>query len=279
MTSTKLATDPYTISDDGHIIGHDGFVVPKDFAEFYDRFPSHVRRFVRWKRTPVEDREDCEQQLLMHLMTLPGDSKLRQAGCRDRIEAFRPDAYGASEKRFFGYVNHCLRNHYSQWRRVFSNPVRSAVEPFDEGYVYSQVSKWFSASRIPYPDQSVMVAEFLAFVEEHNPELISVLNTIGQAETFIDAQRMLGMTEKLFLRARNRLVVLYEHFELGEVPPRQRKVYLIGVRCKRAQHCWNQGRMLTRKAEAAHNTEKRVRLLNQAIAYLLEASALYRAMP
>jgi len=273
-------SDPFTISEDGHIVGHDGFVIPKDFAEFYAWFPQYVRNFVRWNPAPFADREDREQQLLMHLMTLPEDSKFRQAGCRDRIEAFRPDACGASEKRFFWYIDHCLRNHYySQWRRVAANPVRRPGEPFDERYVYSQVSRWFSASRIPSAEQTAIVAEFLTFVEEHNPELIPVLNTISQTETFIDAQRTLGMTEKLFQRARNRLVVLYEHFELGEVPPRQRKVYLMGVRCKRAQHCWNQGRKLTRKAEAARNTEKRVRLLNQAIAYLQEASALYRAMP
>ena len=36
----------YTTSEDGHIIGHDGFVIPKDFAEFYERFPRHVRGFV-----------------------------------------------------------------------------------------------------------------------------------------------------------------------------------------------------------------------------------------
>ena len=42
----KHMREKYTISEDGHIIGHDGFAVPKDFAEFYERFPRHARGFV-----------------------------------------------------------------------------------------------------------------------------------------------------------------------------------------------------------------------------------------
>lgn len=241
--------DPYTISEDGHVVGQDGFVVPKDFAEFYERFPQHVRNFVHahWTHASDTDREDREHELLLHLMTLPADSKFRQPGyngiengCEDRIQVFHPDsAYGASAKRFFWYINHCLRNHYfSQGRKAISNPVRrastmslnsadAAGEIIDEEYVFSRISKEYS-SGCNYNHmlvEGVIVNEFLEYVEEHNPELISVLDVIGAADTFVDAQRMLGMSEKLFLRARNRLVVLHKHFLAGEVPPRQRKVY------------------------------------------------------
>jgi hypothetical protein len=32
--------DLYTISQDGHFIGHDAFVVPRSFEEFYERYPA-----------------------------------------------------------------------------------------------------------------------------------------------------------------------------------------------------------------------------------------------
>ena len=38
-------SDHFTISD-GRCIGSDGFVVPSDFEEFYERFPDYVRKWV-----------------------------------------------------------------------------------------------------------------------------------------------------------------------------------------------------------------------------------------
>ncbi len=37
--------DPFTIRD-ARYIGSDGFVVPRDFGEFYQRFPDYVRKWV-----------------------------------------------------------------------------------------------------------------------------------------------------------------------------------------------------------------------------------------
>lgn len=249
-SSEPKGSDPYTVSEDGHIIGHDGFVVPKNFTEFFDRFPLHVRNFVHahWTHASDTDRRDREQEMLVHLMSLPEDSKYREPGynglengCQDRIQVFHPDsAYGASAKRFFWWLNnYCLRNRYAQrGQKANSNPVcrastmsfgsaDAAGEIIDEDYIFSRVVKdrFYDYNNHRPVEEAVIVNEFLDFVEQHNPELISVLDTIGQADTFVDAQRMLGMTEKLFLRARNRLVVLYKHFRAGEVPPRQRKVY------------------------------------------------------
>ena len=34
-----FAGDPFEYVD-GHYVGHDGFVVPKDFQEFYQRYPN-----------------------------------------------------------------------------------------------------------------------------------------------------------------------------------------------------------------------------------------------
>ena len=36
-----LHGDAYTVRD-GHFVGHDGFIVPNSFSEFYQRFPTYV---------------------------------------------------------------------------------------------------------------------------------------------------------------------------------------------------------------------------------------------
>jgi hypothetical protein len=105
------AGDLYTISEDGHFIGQDGFVVPRSFEGFFERHPRYVRGRVRlcWPNGTDSEREDHESELLIFLMSLPDKSMFRAQGyngfpdgCRDRIQTFNPDlAYGASEPRFF----------------------------------------------------------------------------------------------------------------------------------------------------------------------------------
>lgn len=82
-------SDPFTVVD-GRYIGHDGFVVPKDFGEFYEGFPQHVRNWVGRhvdRSTPKQDVEDWTQDLLIHLHRLPANSEHREAG---RRADFRP---------------------------------------------------------------------------------------------------------------------------------------------------------------------------------------------
>ena len=64
----------------------------------------------------------------------------------------------------------------------------------------------------------------LRFVKNHNPELLEIIRTIQTTDTYGEAQHALGLTERLFIRARSRLVVLYACFDKGTDPPRQRKV-------------------------------------------------------
>jgi hypothetical protein len=41
----ETGTDPFTVRD-ARYVGHDGFVVPKDFDEFDQRFPHYIRKWV-----------------------------------------------------------------------------------------------------------------------------------------------------------------------------------------------------------------------------------------
>jgi len=105
-------------------VGEDGFVVPKDFGEFYERYPLRVRRWV----TKRLDRRfgpdvilDLEQDLLLYLCALPPDSRFRKKGangrpdgCKDVIQCFDPVRhYGATAGRFHNFINVCLANRLS----------------------------------------------------------------------------------------------------------------------------------------------------------------------
>jgi hypothetical protein len=81
-------SDPFTIKD-GRYIGSDGFVVPRDFDEFFERFPDYVRRWVSKhadRSALKEDLEDRTQDLLIHLLNLPQTSKYRESGKKDIVE-------------------------------------------------------------------------------------------------------------------------------------------------------------------------------------------------
>jgi len=120
-------SDPITVVD-GRYVGHDGFVVPRDFDEFYERFPQHVRNWVGRhvdRSTPKQDVEDWTQDLLIYLNCLPANSKHREAGKQDIVQTFDPcKHYGANSSRFFNYINLCLRNKFSTMRSArMKNPI------------------------------------------------------------------------------------------------------------------------------------------------------------
>ena len=98
--------DLYTVSEDGHFIGHDGFVVPRSFEEFFERHPGYVRGRVRllWPNVSSSEREDRESELLIFLMTLPKKSKFRALGYNGppkRLQGPRPDLQSGACPRCF----------------------------------------------------------------------------------------------------------------------------------------------------------------------------------
>ena len=108
--------DPFTF-ENGHFVGHDGFVVPRDFAEFYERFPEYVSNWLckRLRHSACkEEVADWTQELLMHLHSLPSRSKFRLAGKQDVVQTFDPaKMHGANEARFRSFINRCLANKFN----------------------------------------------------------------------------------------------------------------------------------------------------------------------
>src|SRR5208337_2546783 len=112
-TGDKFSIDPAT----GHFIGEDGFRCPRNFEEFWERWPNYIINWTKkrlHKHIVDEDVEDWEMDLLMHMKYLPERSKWRALGKMDVVETFNPELqYGASEKRFRNYINNCLANRFN----------------------------------------------------------------------------------------------------------------------------------------------------------------------
>lgn len=216
------SSDSFTLSADGHYIGHDGFVVPKDFTEFYERYPDYVRNWV-WSKTRESD--DLVQNFLLHLMTLPNPSKYRDMGYTDRIQTFDPvRSYGASQGRFFWYVHVLLLNHYNKTvKRTNIDPLSVGSNvPFgshdrenrlvDESYVAAYNP---SFAYHPHIDEHIGVDEFISFVQEYNPELVPMMDTLVASKSFAEARRNLNMRDNEFERGRSRLARLRTLYDSG----------------------------------------------------------------
>src|SRR5579863_3428970 len=127
VSDENCKADPFTVAD-GRYVGHDGFVVPKNFDEFHERFPQYVRNWVNKhvdRSVPKEDREDWTQDLLIHLRYLPVISKYREDGKLDIVQTFDPHKHhGANAARFFNYINVCLGNKLRSIRsKRMKNPI------------------------------------------------------------------------------------------------------------------------------------------------------------
>jgi hypothetical protein len=80
--------DAYTVRD-GHFVGHDGFIVPNNFSEFYLRFPTYVADWVRRRVrdcVSATEAEDWTQELLLHRQLCP---RARNTAATARRMSFR----------------------------------------------------------------------------------------------------------------------------------------------------------------------------------------------
>jgi len=230
----RLKTDSFTIVDE-HYVGHDGFVVPNDFREFYERFPQHVRNWVGRhvdKCTPRQDVEDWTQDLLAHLCCLPQTSKYREAGKTDIVQTFDPHRhYGASSARFFNYINLCLGNRF---RTMRSTRTKDAIwrsgnfsfsglsDAIDSGQVddefchsHSEHLREGRERQQKQHDARLALAEFSDFVRREDSSLLRAMEAIAATATPGPAAELLGTTIGEFCRMRSRLRQLGRCFHTG----------------------------------------------------------------
>lgn len=232
--------DPFTVVE-GRYIGHDGFVVPKDFGEFYKRFPEHVRTWVGRhvnRRTPKQDVQEWTQELLLHLDCLPAISKHRASGKRDVVQTFDPrKQYGASSTRFFNYINLCLANRF---KTIRSTHIKDAIcrtgnfsfaESADDGdsgladdefcHGHSEHLRSRCQRQAKQWDARHVLAEFSEFVKREDSSLLPAMKVIAAGGT----AGSLGTTEAEFCRMRSRLRQLGTCFQKCERVPKRRRPY------------------------------------------------------
>lgn len=235
--------DPFTIKD-GRSVGSDGFVVPKDFAEFHERFPDYVHRWVcKHAATSAsqEDIEDWTQDLLIHLSRLPLTSKYREAGKEDIVATF--DAlrhYGANEARFRNYINLCLANkfrtmHSKRMKDALCRPGKlslgggEADEDLCAAADFCQKhSAHLRAAQKASEKQShdrAFLQEFLSFVRLADAKALPTIEALMTNGTRGGAAYWLGVAEPEFDRMHTRVRHLARCFVSGEPVPKQRKPY------------------------------------------------------
>src|SRR5579863_2249426 len=236
--------DPRT----GHHIGDDGFRVPKDFIEFYERYPNYIRNWVKKRLsrfTVDEDVEDWTQDLIIHMKYLPQTSKHRKPGANDRmngctdvIETFNPiQQYGASERRFRSYINFCLANKFNTvYSKRNKNPICrqgnvsivTNVDPSHENGEYDVVDDAYchvhsdylsnaTARSMKQYENYLLANEFKRYVEAKEPDLVSVIDAIQQTTSQGEAARMLEISETVFTRYRTRLKELALCFQNSDM--------------------------------------------------------------
>jgi hypothetical protein len=235
--------DPFTIRN-GRFVGSDGFVVPKDFREFFRRFPDYVHRWIS-KHAPssatVEDKEDWTQDLLIHLSCLPLTSKYREANKKDIIATFDPlRHYGANEARFRSYINLCLAN---KFRTMHSKRERDALcragnlslggeiageDPCSVDELCHKHSAHLRAAQKSCQKQShdrAFLQEFLNLVRREDAKALPTIEALMATGTRGEAAYWLGVAELEFDRMHTRVRRLGRCFVSGEPVPKQRKPY------------------------------------------------------
>lgn len=240
LAEHRHTSDPFDYVD-GHYVGHDGFVVPKDFAEFNERFPQHIRGWVKRHagRCSSEDIDEWTQELCVHMSSLPARSEHRNSGKRDVIETFDPvRQYGANFPRFLNYINRCLANRFRtiQSKRT-RNPICHAsalflchvgeVESADEPLqpVLERLKAIDLRSRKQVEDK-LLIGQFVDFVRAENPRLVSVLGTMTLTGTQAEAARQLGLTSEEVGRLYRQIREFGRSF-LNRKPTTQRNQYSV----------------------------------------------------
>jgi len=236
--------DPFTIAD-GRYVGHDGFIVPKDFDEFHERFPQYVRNWVNRhvdRSAPKEDVEDWTQDLLIHLRYLPAISKHREAGKEDIVQTFDPHKHhGANQARFFNYINLCLGNkfrtiHSKRMKNPLCRSGNLSLTTHFEETDRDQVGDEFCHSHSEYlrkrcerhekqREDRQLIGEFVEFVQREDSDMLPAVGAILATGKPSAAADFLGVTEQHFCRMRTRLRQLGMCFLIGEPVPTRRRPY------------------------------------------------------
>ena len=239
--TAKFEPKPFTVVD-GHYVGSDGFVVPRDFDEFSSRFPNYVRKWVRKHSgggVRPEDVDDWTQDLILHLMALSTRSKYRDDGKQDLVQTFDPQRhYGANQARFWNYISLCLSNkfrtmHTARMTEPICRPGNVSLcghsDAEEHGgvddefcHLHSARLKAASESLLKQTQDRCFMAEFTEFTPRNDGDARRGIGAILASGSQADAAEFLRVTDAQFGRIRNRLRLLGRCFETGNAVPKRR---------------------------------------------------------
>jgi hypothetical protein len=241
----QYKVDPFTIRE-GRYVGHDGFVIPKDFDEFHERFPHHIPNWVRRHADRLalkEDLEDWTQDLIIHMKYLPITSKHREAGKGDIVQTFDPvKHHGANQPRFLNYVNLCLANKFRTMHakrrkdamcRTGNLSLTGQVDGENHGgaddeycHAHSEYLRRAADISEKRARDGTFVREFVDFVRREDPSVLPAIQAILATGTLGDAAEFLGIMDARFSRLRTRIRQLGKCFMTGDDHiPKQRRPY------------------------------------------------------
>jgi hypothetical protein len=242
--------DVFTTNENGNFVGHDKFIVPKNFDEFYERYPDYITHWVKRRlggyNAREEDVEDTTQELIIHMKYLPETSKFRQRGCTDVVQTFNPQQqYGASEARFRNYINNCLTNKFNTLhKKANRNPITrtgtislSATtlnSKGDESVMFEESALLQSSAYLTrlsnrmdrQRDCRMFTSQFLTFVSREDPSILPFVTTMATYTTNLNAiAEYLHLSQDEAQRNRKRVRQLSKCFTSGERVPPPRKPY------------------------------------------------------
>ncbi len=241
----QYRTDPFTLID-GRYVGHDGFVIPRDFDEFYQRFPHHISNWVKRQADRLalkEDLEDWTQDLAIHMKYLPPMSKHREAGKEDIVQTFDPAKHhGANQPRFLNYINLCLANKFRTMRSkrrkdALCHTGNLSLTGHVDTYTCGEADDEYCHEHSEYLRRAADISEkrardgtfirdFVDFVRRRDPSVLPAILSILATGTPDDAAEFLGITDARFSRLRTRIRQLGKCFMTGDDHiPKQRKPY------------------------------------------------------
>lgn len=223
-------------SKNGHFVGEDGFVVPNSLEEMETTHPTYIRNWVckRLKSNSHDPNvEDWASELSLHMRTLPQESKWRTRGFTDVIDVFNPwSSFGASARRFFGYVNTCLNNKYltlvtknkkdAAFHIAFSLENIDGESMEDSGLPAESKESFIHDNSQPLRDnrdkieadiyKKLFIDKFLNFVKNERPELVPTLHAIMHQDKVDDIVSHLSISTSEFQRNRRALISLGKQY-------------------------------------------------------------------
>ena len=223
----------------------DDFSVPKDFNEFYLRYPKYVRTWLIRHRCPYDLIEDFEQEMYQYILTVSDNGRAK--GIYDRIVSFNGERIGGkSAGKFFFYINLLLTRKYMVLiRRRTREPITQrttiTIEDSSPSEAESYVPNSSSVESLvrKYGGDDLMdsgledrlftdhfIRGFRQFLKKNEESALKSLDLFLNYNSVPDISKNEGISIEDINKIKNRLRILANVYQKGlEKIPTKRKTY------------------------------------------------------